>query len=65
MSSSEHNCYSIFGRKAKALSLRKPEGEGNKGDLETEDDDGDSDQRVGIDFQMRGLNKMYILNDTI
>ena len=32
VSSSEHNCYSIFCRKAKALSLRKPEGEGNEGD---------------------------------
>ena len=64
MSRSEHNCNSISGRKAKTMSLRKPEGEGNEGDLKTENDNCDGYQRVGIDFQVRGLNNInFCKND--
>ena len=55
MSSCEHDCDGVFGVEAETGALREPKSRSDERNLKTENDDGDGDQRVRIDLQMRRL----------
>ena len=52
MSSCEHDGDGVFGVEAETGELREPKSRSDEGNLKTENNDGDRDQRVRIDLQM-------------